>query len=208
MTTSTIIIVGLFLLIIFIFWCLYLKKKIKQDNFSIIDFANFIILGLTLIAVICYTLLYSSITKDTTRIADDTNRLAKQTIDSALKPTILRGGNFSAWDVAIFSVKNNKIIGEKIQFTNLKNIALDIRGYYIANKKQYALLFCSLGDNNPCYPSWTWLNQNDKISALYHPNQSTATTSENGIYLEYKDTDGNKYYTQQKEDFTQTSGKL
>ena len=92
---------------------------------------NFIVLILTLGVLIRYTY--------------DTNRIANQTIESNFRPVILRSGYIHRWDDIKFkSDKNGNIIGKLIQFTILKNIAKDIKGYIVVNGYKHELLFGTL----------------------------------------------------------------
>lgn len=75
--------------------------------------------------------------------AYDTHRIANQTIESALRPVILRSGWIRSWDDVKYSIKDTELKGEPVRFTILKNIVKDISGYIIINKKKYKLHFAN-----------------------------------------------------------------
>jgi len=75
--------------------------------------------------------------------AYDTHRIADQTVAANLRPVILRSGWISKWEDIKFSVKNGQLEGTPLQFTILKNIAKDINGHIIIDKKKYKLLFAN-----------------------------------------------------------------
>lgn len=75
--------------------------------------------------------------------AYDTHRIADQTIESSLRPLILRSGFIESWESVKFSIKARGIEGRPLEFSILKNIAKDISGYIIINNKQYQLLFAN-----------------------------------------------------------------
>lgn len=71
--------------------------------------------------------------------AYDTNRIANQTIESALRPIIMRQGKILDWKVnSLLDLEKN---GFTLQFANQKNIAKDICGYIILDSKKYKLCF-------------------------------------------------------------------
>ena len=75
--------------------------------------------------------------------AYDTNRIANQTVESNLRPVILRSGWIKNWDDIKFSIKNAELKGEPIRFTILKNIVKDISGHIILNRRKYKLHFAN-----------------------------------------------------------------
>lgn len=79
---------------------------------------NGIILFTTLIVLLWY--------------AYDTHRIANQTIESSLRPVILRTGQILDWKVlSLEDMKKAKNFNPTLEFTNNKNIATDISGYMI-----------------------------------------------------------------------------
>lgn len=73
----------------------------------------------------------------------DTHRIADQTIEENLRPLILRSGFIESWDDVKFSISAGRLEGKLLEFSILKNIAKDISGYIVVNKKKYQLLFAN-----------------------------------------------------------------
>lgn len=177
-----------------------------------LNFLNFLILGLTLVVLIWYTY--------------DTHRMADQTIESNLRPVILRSSFVLGWNTIQFRVnENNVILGDPLQFTVLKNIAKDISGYIVIDNQKRPLWFgssqispiliASDTANTPSQQgtsyslSWGWLAPGNVVQAIYDPRLNPATTTEeNKIYIEYKDITNNEYYTLENKNFSQTPGKF
>jgi len=150
--------------------------------------------------------------------AYDTNRIANQTIESALRPIILRSGLNINWRFR--SIKEDDSDQSTfLEIENLKNIAMDLKGHIILEKKQYNLLFGrESNDNKPedkkrklefvdSY-KWQWLPSNSKIFASFDKEKFTNISSENEIYLTYKDIEGNSYFTKEDFKFSQITGRL
>jgi len=221
--------------------------------------------------------------------AYDTHRIANQTVEGNLRPLILRSGFIESWDKLGFSINNSRLEGRPIEFSIEKNIAKDINGHIVINKKKYQLLFANqissknVKDNlsdveqhilfelYKCYKtkhenkpqkidsvykhigikeggyvgtvidskyiqtlsdeflltpegvrlmdsdkpteymymtSWGWMNKGTVINAIFTIGQFEESSEENNIYLTYCDMEGNKYFTKENENFSQTSGKL
>lgn len=170
---------------------------------------NFLILGLTLVVLIGY--------------AYDTHRIADQTLEANLRPVILQSGYIPSWDSIQFVTPSSTIInGQPIQFSVLKNIAKDINGYIILNNHKYTLLFGSPISQIPntiinpsstqqliaFNPSWGWLSPGNIVLAIFNPTQSQPANHDNEIYIEYKDVEGNGYFTREDKSFSSTSGNL
>ena len=152
------------------------------------------------------------------RYAIDTNRVANQMQESNLRPVILRAGFISNWNDLAPTFRNSNreldLVGTPIQFTVLKNIATDISGYIVINGFKYQLLFGSdisklrsdvVSEINKIYfePSWGWMSPNSNVYALFVQDTSQETKEENRIFLEYKDIEGNWYYTLEDVHFSQ-----
>jgi len=75
--------------------------------------------------------------------AYDTHRIADQTIESNLRPLILRSGFIESWNEIKFSLEKGKLEGRPLEFSILKNIAKDINGYIIIDNKKYRFLFAN-----------------------------------------------------------------
>jgi len=90
---------------------------------------NLVVLTATLIVLVWY--------------AYDTHRIANQTIEGNLRPLILRSGFIESWGNIKYSIKNGVLEGKPLEFSILKNIAKDISGYIIINKRKYQLLFAN-----------------------------------------------------------------
>jgi len=160
---------------------------------------NFLVLTLTLIVLIWY--------------AVDTHRIADQTIESNLRPVILRIGWITNWDDIHYKKEDGVLKGRPLEFLILKNLAKDISGYIIINKQKHILLFgnnisqISKEETEYC-PTWGWLAPGGKIYAMFDDSKSTNIESENCIYITYKDISGNTYFTKENKNFSQNSDKF
>lgn len=175
---------------------------------GLLGFLNFVILGLTLIVLVRY--------------AYDTHRIADQTSRSNLRPVVLRNGYIPNWDSIAFTIQGNTISGPEISFRILKNIAENINGYIILNNRKYTLLFGGpISSATPASPTsssaqqlialnptWGWLAPDNTLSAKFNPTQSQFVNQDNEIYIQYKDIEGNEYFTLENKDFLSTSGTL
>jgi len=150
--------------------------------------------------------------------AYDTRRIANQTIDSNLRPIVLRSGLNIDWKFRPIKA-NTSNRSNFIEIENLKNIAMDIEGYIILDKRQYKLLFGRESfDNKPENKvkkfefvdsfKWQWLPQNSKVFASFDNTKFTEIRSENELYLIYKDIEGNTYFTKEDRNFSQVTGRL
>ena len=132
-----------------------------------------------------------------------------------LRPIILREGFLVGWK-SIGKIINNKIEGRALQFVVLKNVAHDISGYIIIDGYKYSLAFghkISIVKDEAVKKmifelTWGWLNQNQKIKAALSPKNKEKTKEENKIFIKYKDSEGNQYYTVESKDFSQKSKKI
>jgi len=145
--------------------------------------------------------------------AYDTHRIANQTIETNLRPIILRSGFIDGWKNISFNKKNNNIESTLIEFKILKNIAKDINGFIVLDGKKYQLLFgnniSNIGNNLSRYEQkWGWMENNTYINAIFDNKKYEKSKEKNQIYLNYKDIEGNNYYTKEDENFSQISGKL
>lgn len=165
---------------------------------------NGIILFTTLIVLLWY--------------AYDTHRIANQTIESSLRPVILRTGQILDWKVlSLEDMKKAKNFNPTLEFTNNKNIATDISGYMILDDKRYDLVFTNNVRGtiiNDAFKTevvynlkWSWLPSGGNLLASYDKDKFTETTEKNQIYLLYKDIEGNQYLTKEDENFYSTSKK-
>ncbi len=96
------------------------KKSVSPDSF---------ILFITAAFIIAYTY--------------ETQKMREQMKESDLRPVILRSGWIAKWEDIKFSTENGQLEGIPLQFMILKNIAKDISGYIIIDKKKYKLLFAN-----------------------------------------------------------------
>lgn len=144
--------------------------------------------------------------------AIDTNRIANQTAAANLRPIILRNGYLESWDIKPIETRSPKFI----EFINHRNIAHDISGFLVLNNKKYPLLFwneTTVEEKDEGFAKlsvlkkWGWLPPGAAVKALYSTEKWVETTMSNQIYLEYKDTVGNPYYTLENSEFTQTSNR-
>ncbi|OGY31502.1 MAG: hypothetical protein A3C02_00835 [Candidatus Andersenbacteria bacterium RIFCSPHIGHO2_02_FULL_45_11] len=151
--------------------------------------------------------------------AYDTHRMANQTVESALRPVILRQGKILDWKVNSTSdIQSN---GFTLEFLNQKNIVKDISGHIIIQHKKYKLHFGNeiteeaitengkeVGKKIILFEKWGWLPIGGAIHASYDNNKFEKTNKDNEIYLEYQDIESNRYFTKEDKDFCQSSGKL
>ena len=165
----------------------------------IIKIINLVVLVLTLSVLIWY--------------AYDTHRIANQTQEANLRPVILRSGFIENWQKVEFIFDGNKLISDNpLEFTILKNVATDIEGYIIIDGFKYKLLFgndISKLSENVFYFSenWGWMKPNTRIFAFSKQESKKKTDEENKIIINYKDIEGNEYYTIEDKNFSQKSYK-
>lgn len=170
-----------------------------------LEIINLVVLISTLVVLICYAI--------------DTHRIANQTVENSIRPVILRGGHIESWkNIKLLKMEDIHAIVEKpITFRVLKNIAKDIEGEIIIEKKKYKLLFgndvtkIEIVEDNKMkvwfLPKWGWMDVNSSIFAVPDPRSAKDTERNNGIMLIYRDIQNNAYYTRENENFIQSSGK-
>lgn len=170
----------------------------KEVITLILGILNFLVLTATLIILFIYTIY--------------TRQIAKQTISANLVPLLLRVGkvDFNTIEGTIGKTSTN--FEKFIRFVNNKNIALDIQGYIIVNQKKYKLYF---GNSLTTYqgiqevlPKWQSLPTNAELLASYNMNSGEDSVEDNKIYITYKDTEGNLYYTNEDKNYDVISKKL
>lgn len=148
----------------------------------------------------------------------ETRRIANQTVESALRPVILRSGYILKWEDIIFDISDGKLIDSKpLNFKILKNIAKDIEGYIFLKNKKHKLLFANqvtriteTDDGGAVFhflPIWGWMEPDSIMHAIYDPRVGENSKEEDGLYIVYKDIEGNKYFTREDRNFSQSSGK-
>jgi hypothetical protein len=152
-----------------------------------------------------------------------TYRMANQSQESNLRPVVLRSGFIRDWNDLAPTFRNANremtLPGTPIQFTILKNIAMDIMGYIIINHFKYQLLFGNdiskiRADSGSSIailsfePKWGWMQPNSIVYALFAQDTSEETKEENKIHIDYKDIEGNSYYTIENVHFSQNTYKL
>jgi len=166
---------------------------------------NLLVLSVTLVTLLWYTY--------------DTHRIANQTIESALRPVILRQGKILDWKVN--STSDVEKSGFTLGFINQKNIAKDIFGYIVIDNKKFELIFgnevteeviVGKGENIDkkiiLLKKWGWLPIGGVLNSSYEIVKFEEVNQDNEIYIEYQDVESNKYFTKENKDFSQTSGKL
>jgi len=176
-----------------------------------VDKCNLVVLTLTLAVLIYY--------------AADTHRIADQTAENALRPVVLRSGFLVAWDDVrqLLETQDSNTQRKPIQFTILKNIATDIQGYVVFNRRKHTLLFGSRISEIPqsdearlTSPTavtlhfalhWAWMKPDEVLLAL-PGTDSVSSDEENSLFIEYRDISGNAYFTKETKDFCQVCGKL
>jgi hypothetical protein len=161
--------------------------------------------------VLTLTLLFLSIT------TSDTRRIANQTVESAIRPVILRSGQIVGWNIVSLEDIGIKNLSPTLEFTNQRNIATDITGYVILSNKKYPLVFrgdvrgsviVTSGHKTVVYnDKWSWLPEGGILEATYKSKEFSETKEKNQIHLSYKDLEGNKYFTNEDYLFSPSSGK-
>ena len=159
------------------------------------DFANLFVLILTLAVLIWYTI--------------ETHKIAKQTVETNLRPVVLRSGFLSDWSNAEGAFLKEGANVSPLEFSVFKNIATDIKGRLVVNGYSYELCFgndISKVENKIGFTcSWGWMKADTKIFAVCVLEDAEATNESNRIHLTYKDIEGNEYYTIEDENFVQKS---
>ena len=143
----------------------------------------------------------------------DTHRIANQAQESNLRPVILRSGFIENWQKVKFQFQDNKLIdGKPLEFAILKNIVTDINGYIVIDGYKYKLLFgndiSKLGENLYYFSeNWGWMKPDTNIFVIFRQGSKEKTDEENKIIINYKDIEGNEYYTIEDKNFSQKSYK-
>lgn len=146
----------------------------------------------------------------------ETRRIANQTLEDSLRPLILRSGVLINWEIQ--SKKDIESLADYssvrlLEFVNHKNVATNLSGSVVLDGKQFPLFFTnSLAQktdenitNMNVFKRWAWLPENGTVQAIYDSDIFTEVEKENQILLEYKDINGNSYYTKEDKNFSQTS---
>lgn len=142
------------------------------------------------------------------------NEINRKTEEESIRPVILRSNTIPGWS----SIKDGKIDGQLFVFKVQKNIATDIEGLIVLEKRKYDFLFGygvgSIGQDGrftctiPSLKDVGWVGQDNFLCAEFDQASSTMVVLPNQIYLSYKDIDGNSYYTKEDFSFIQTSNKI
>jgi len=161
------------------------------------SFWNVVILFVTLGILVWYTI--------------ETHRIAKQSIETNLRPVILRSGFIKNWDDIKYKTIKGILTGTPISFTVLKNIATSISGFVVINGYQYTLLFgCQIssdGKSTSYLPSWGWIKPDNAIYAIFDKKSGVKTTKPNQIVINYEDIQENKFHTIEDKNWKQKSFK-
>lgn len=142
----------------------------------------------------------------------ETHKLATLAKDANLRPVVLRSGFISNWDDLQYTFKSGQLkTGKPIEFTILKNIATSIRGFIVKNGKRYELLFgnniSNIGKDNISFSKqWGWMKPETQIYALFNE-VGQESKMPNQIVIQYKDIEGNPYYSIEDVNFDQKSFK-
>lgn len=189
------------ILIGFIVFSVLILNRFFELNWDIV---NSFVLTATLLVLVVYTY--------------ETKRIADQTVENSIRPVMLRSGVIFNWEVQsiedLVSLKKTDEI-KMIEFSNYKNIVKDISGYIVLNGKKHKLLFTNdllrkIDENNLTHisvlPKWGWLSENSKLYATYKKSDFEETDEPNNIYLRYQDIQGNKYFTKEDKNYSQSSG--
>ncbi|MBD3328634.1 hypothetical protein GF340_05020 [Candidatus Peregrinibacteria bacterium] len=176
-----------------------IKVLTPPNLFSDLAFWNLIVLTITLGFLVWYTIA--------------THLMANQTKESNLRPVILRSAFVENWDKIKFKFQNNSLTeGTPLEFTILKNIATSINGYIIKDGLKFELLFGSeiskVGEEKneialSFNPNWGWMKADKKVLAIFKEENGKKTNKPNQIVINYKDIEGNKYFTVEDKNFDQ-----
>jgi len=146
------------------------------------------------------------------KYADDTKRIAKSTQEANLRPVILRSDYLPNWNAlkSIGYSMETRAPLRLLEFSILKNIAIDITGYLILDHIKYELLFAHLipeatEDLGSFQPKWGWMQSGNELSAIFTEDSGQSSNQSNMIVIDYQDIAGNKYRLTQKVNFTQTT---
>jgi hypothetical protein len=153
--------------------------------------------------------------------AYDTERIANQTVESAIRPVIFRSGDLAGWNTVTFTKDSNGLFGGSyLWFVVNNHIAKDIRGYFIVNHKKYSLMFFSPGISMPPTGSstgyrgslsWGWMAPSSLLlGAYFDPTAFVSTTDNDGWCLIYNDIADNSYFSSESGDttYSQQTGAL
>jgi len=201
-----------------------LIEFLKENYANLFSLFNIIVLIITLGILLCY--------------ASDTKLIAEQAKESNLRPVVLRSGFVVDWnDVRsrtaeyIPKEKIEKLISQEnkksnvegtekidqsqpLQFTILKNIAVDISGFVIVDGYKYTLVFGNKISQKEygeqlstvsLLPNWGWMKADTQIFAFLEPKSKVKSNEDNQIFINYKDIEGNSYYTKEDRYFSQKS---
>ncbi|MBN1585689.1 hypothetical protein JW899_04995 [Candidatus Uhrbacteria bacterium] len=162
--------------------------------FSDLSFWSTVVLVITLIVLIWYTI--------------ETHRIASQTKESNLRPVVLRSGFIENWEKLTFKFENGNLEGIPLKFAILKNIATSINGYIIKNGYKFKLLFgnaISKVDENKLsfIPKWGWMKPDGIVYAFFEESGKVESQKPNQIVVNYQDIEGNKYFTVEDDSFDQ-----
>lgn len=150
----------------------------------------------------------------------DSHRVAEHTLNENLRPVLLRSGWIADWKLQSVEDANTTSKPQFIEFTNQKNIAKDITGYIIIERRKYTLLFGNeisqeIITNQDATvtkmgvaPKWGWLPAGGKVYATFQKQNYEESTEPNQIYLEYEDIEDNSYFTKEDDKYSQTSGRI
>jgi len=120
------------LFIVGLFAIIYLGEEIRFTNKI-----SAIVLWFTAIVVAQYT-------KETYWLKQINRKQLEHQRENSLRPIILRSGFVGNWNDVKFKIVDNKLEeGKPLEFTILKNIAKDISGHIVRNRRKCRLLFAN-----------------------------------------------------------------
>lgn len=180
------------------------------NNIDDRDFLQAIILFFTGITILQYT-------KETYWLKDINRKKLDHDREINLRPVILRSEYVKNYDNIshknMMNIDDKKVLGDKpLEFTIFKNIAKDINGYVVINGYKHPLHFASkitqVEEHVYAFlTNWGWMNPGYKLYAIYDDATKEKTDEDNYIRIDYKDIEGNEYYTIEDKNFSQTSFK-
>jgi hypothetical protein len=174
---------------------------------ELLPILNLLVLTITVVVLIIY--------------ARDTNRIANQTQEANLRPVILRAGYIKGWSDLKPYRGNQSDDSTRLVFTSFKNIATDISGSIVINKYKYRLLFGNevtkiesrllTSDRATNQEShlivyqlkWGWIPAATIINALFKEDDRESVNEENQIRINYRDIEGNEFFTIEDSNFVQ-----
>ncbi len=134
--------------------------------------------------------------------------LAELHVQAYLRPVILRYGEKELISYKPIGEETEDYTNKQFQnehfigFEVLKNIATEVTGKIVINRKKYRLHFFERPDSVEkhkieCEAQWGWVKPGNKLFAFYSELDYEPTKEKNHLLLDYKDIQGNSYTTEE-----------